>query len=265
MAEDLKQVVRGIVPTAPRWRPTNLATNDGATLNSVYTEREPRPGTPVATNVLSELVSEVSNAQSTDLVFEVTDAGLPGTRGAAISYRKTSEPTPARRGWSEPNFLSGWTTQIFTTDTNPRVTMCVTLPSTQEVLGLQRLTGAGFVTTFQLFDPETWVWTNKGGFTDGFQSDVLIALRGSERVLTIQFPGTTVQEVRARYSDDKGTTWTDYTRHAIRNPAQASGGSVVTINTVRGVALDDGSVILIVTTGPLKSSQQILTRASQCA
>ena len=195
MATRLLATIRGIVPTALRWRPENLAPNDGAALNSDYTEKDPRPGTAVATDEDARLVPEISNAQDTDLEIRVTEAGLPGAEGAAVSYKKTSEDPDFERGWNQPNYFAGWVAQEWVGDFGfPTfiATSCVTIPSTQEVVSVAMYSS---VRRSRVFDPETWTW---GAFTslptNPFVSDpvALCVLRGSERILAITLPNSAV-------------------------------------------------------------------------
>ena len=83
---------------------STLATNDGTSLASSYTESTPRPGTPSSTDALNLLNVEVSNGQGVDLRLKCIKAGMPGivSNSCQLAYRLESEASTQYRGWSPP-------------------------------------------------------------------------------------------------------------------------------------------------------------------
>lgn len=254
MADRLTQAIRGIVTTSVRWRPENLAPNDPSVgTNSDYTEKDPRPGTAVTSDSRARLRPEISLAQAAGtLVLKVTEGGLPGPAGAAVSYRQTKEPADSERGWNQGNYFGGWVAQEWSDVTVFDDIDCVTLPNTQEVIGIAHKNGPPSTELARLFDPETWVWSVGSTLPWVVSSFTTVAalayLPGTDRVIAIVLPAGPDNPMQIWATEDKGTTWEEYSLKPIRDPltdASGSGfGSFIT--RPKAAAQPDGSVIVIV-------------------
>jgi len=250
MGNRLTDTIRGIVCNSQRWVPENLSANDAAALNSDYTELDPRPGTMTTTDARARLRPQVSNAQvGGSLLLKVTDGGLPGPEGAAMSYRLDKEAADAERGWNQPNLLAGWPVQEWS-DTLVYDDMdCVTIPSTQQVVGFAQ-DGSVAATTARarVFDPEDWTWTAGAlvpwGINSREQVVALAYLPGVDRVIAIVM--TTVgNPMQVWATEDLGVTWEEYSLKPIRDPTtDVSGpGFGAGISRGRAAAQRDGSVL----------------------
>ena len=262
MADRLTETIRGIVPTSVRWRPENLTPNDGGALNSDYTEKDPRPGTAVTADSRARLRPEISQAQDAGtIVFKVTEGGLPGPIGAAVSYRLDSEPADSERGWNQPNYLSGWVAQEWSDVLDFGDVACVTLPATQEVVAIALTTPAtepaGGSSRSRVFDPETWIWTAGSvppwriGIQPGQQTTALVHLPGTDRILAIVLPADVAlpssTPMTVYDSIDKGATWAPYSLRPIRDPAaEVNGSGFVGVKRGKAAAMSDGSVVCLV-------------------
>ena len=263
MADRLTETIRGIVPTSVKWRPENLAPNDGGALNSSYTEKDPRPGTAVTADSRARLRPEISQAQEGGtLVFTVTEGGLPGSAGAAVSYRREKEAGDLARGWNQPNLLGGWLTQEWSDVVVYDDVACVTIPRTQQVVGfVQDNGGAAGLATTRIFDPEGWTWSAATAVPwkvlTGINAVGLVHLPGTDRILAVIMPATAgpgsfgIMQVWA--TENAGITWEEYSLRPIRDPATDPSGSGfgVGVRRAKAAAQSDGSVLVVVESGGL--------------
>ena len=270
MADRLNAKIRGIAPLAAGWRPENLVDIGGGLLDSSYQEKDPRPGTAVIDDSRARLRPEVSQAQTTGtLVVKVTEGGLPGPAGAAVSYRQAKDAVDNARGWNQPNYLQGWLAQEWSDVNIYNDFACVTIPSTQNVIGFSQVNGgANFLATTRTFDPEGWSWSASApvpwAAATGVDAVALVHLPGTDRTLAILMPsnalGRGVMEVWS--SEDSGSTWEEYSLRPIRDPAADESGSGfgVGVSRAKAAALTDGSVVVVVQRGG--GSDQIAQLAS---
>lgn len=240
-----------------RWRPENLDPLGAGLLDSDYKEKDPRPGTAVTDDSRARLRPEISHVQATGtLVIKVTEGGLPGPQGAAISYRQAKDSADNARGWNQPNYLQGWIAQEWSDSDVWDDFGCVTIPKTQLVIGfVQNNGGAPSLARTRIFDPESWTWGAStavpwefGAFTSAV---ALVHLSGPDRVLAIVHSGTAAQSMQIWATEDDGLLWEEYSLKPIRDPAanEQGAGFGIAIKRAKAAALSDGSVVTVVEDG----------------
>lgn len=228
----LASAMRGFL--LPDQRFTRAALSEGS---SSYTEAGARPaGVGIPSDPSSRLVVASSGDQSDDLVVEVTQAGMPGTRSPVrVGYRLDSEGDDALRGWNAPNLVTRWTTPGFSnlatrldavTLEDQRVLVCVNLGITLTVL--------------HVFDPTTDAWT----FVSYFPTQTSLAFAMCPipgRLLAI----SSIDDVwTVFHSEDQGVTWSPWARDMISQPLAAvrarllplPGGELVYMHFTAGTA-----------------------------
>jgi hypothetical protein len=261
MADRLLGTIQGIVPNSVRWRPSGLAPNDGSLTGSSYTELDPRPGTAVTADSRARLRPEITQAQAGGTtVLKVTEGGLPGPDGAAVTYRQSKETADSARGWNQGNHISGWTSQEWSDLVIYDDMALVVIPSTQTVVGFSQDNGgpAGLATT-RTFDPAKWLWSSSASVpwapSIGTDAIALVYLPGSDRILAISMPATagpgSAGIMQIWSSEDSGGVWEEYSLRPVRDPAADRSGSGFgnAIRRARGAAQADGSVLVVVEDG----------------
>lgn len=100
--------VKAFGVTPERWHPDYLSAV------SSYTERGPRPGTPVTTAALARLQPQLVGAQSVVVNLAVLSSGFPAQGGQqlGVGYYLAGETIADVRGWQAPTFFSDF--QAFT-------------------------------------------------------------------------------------------------------------------------------------------------------
>ena len=152
MGQDAGRRLVGLVVHDARIALTNVADNDGATLNSDFTEAGPRPGSAIAGDATSTADPQVSAAQTNDLDFRVVQGGNAEIDGAGLAYRLDGEADSSFRGHNEPNVATHWDSVEFTSTESWEFVAAVTIPSTQDVVAFAHDTDASL-------DNSSWTYT----------------------------------------------------------------------------------------------------------
>ena len=179
------------------------------TFDSNFTQAGPAPGTARAQDADSKLQPFLTNAQETDVVVEVTQAGGANREGCAVSYRKKSEADTEFRGWIPPTWITGWTAAAFTDAETFDMFQAAVIPSTQEVIVVAKTLSDGSPVS-RLWSPSTRSW---GAATDILAGSGIAAgnhaavavLPDSELILAMVGVRGTIFS-----SKDKGATWQLY-------------------------------------------------------
>lgn len=204
-------------------------TLDELQAGSSYTQSGPHPGSDVPNSSTSQWSLVVSGEQSSTLYVRAANSGLPEPGGAEAIY---SDGTAAStyRGWSPSNFLCNWSAAEYSpvgTLVYARGTPSVAvIPSSQKVAVAYN---SDTTLYFRLYDPFTNTYGARKTISTALSSGSLTAiccLPRSERLLIVVAGPNDLIGV-AWYSDDDGSTWTQYAAAVFNSGDILTGGNWV--------------------------------------
>lgn len=214
----------GIAPHSLRVAPASLAVNDGTTLNSTYTQLNPRPGSAVSADDKATTDPQVHAAQGLPLELAVVRSGVADLDNAGIAYRVDGEDDPQYRGWNEPNLVSHWAPVEWTTTEDWEVLDAVTIPGNQKVVLIGHDTSGTVDNSVWIYNPEQRAWGARSTIATGLTDEAIaLAIDGDSRILAL-FADPSGFGI-AYFSDDDGATW-DLHSEDILSPG-ANGNTVL--------------------------------------
>lgn len=183
----------GVTPA--EWHPDYLAAV------SSYTERGPRPGTPVTTSELARLQPQIVGAQAIDLTLVVLSSGFPKTGGVGctVGYYLDGETIAEVRGYTPPLYISDWMhIGSQAAGIGEDAAVCPLCGRIAMNVGLVRATYSPYDQSCSAHDA-----LSGSAATAANRSTAFAFVPGTERLIAVA-DGTTVY-----YSDDHGTTYVD--------------------------------------------------------
>lgn len=243
---------------------------------SSLTQAGPRPGVPEPQNDNQQMVLEASGTQSAGGEVEVlcTRGGFAEPDGAGFVWRGAGDTN--YRGWDAPNVVVSYDAIAVTTSTTiQRYPHAITLRHQTDLTTndyiLMAYTGQGTVDLRQgTGSPITW--SSESTLTESGSSDYhhpcLVELP-SGRILLIHpiytGSGSAKQaQIKVRYSDDQGSSWSTMSPGALDTPIDASTAS--TGHEIRKVraAYANGQILLVVSlrqdTGASPATREVLAQ-----
>lgn len=194
-----------------------LASKGSGTRDSAYTEAGPVPGQPTTEGAAWR--PYMTRAQSLGLSLATIRTGYPGRDGASVVARLGSESASTDyRSWQEPNLVADWTapadgwgsSQVWTT-------YAATVITETQTIVIVAVDASGNGQTWS-YDTRTRTWSTlydwDAGTLDGLVLPIGLTYdEPTGRLLLWSGAGTAsgVDQV-AYYSEDGGTTWSQYSR-----------------------------------------------------
>lgn len=210
----------------------NLAPNTGAGLASDYTEANPRPGIPTASQDGTRTTLRVSGGQSVDLELATNQSGNPGLEtGAQIVYRPTGAAADQWRGWMGAGTCVGFSALTWDGSTQSTYAAAVN-ETTGQALVIYRDSATLGALKVARFDYMDWSWTAA--------TDVPAVAAAGVAAFHIAGTGRTVVLTDPPYyTDDNGASWQQYT-----GTSTSAAPTVPAYDTAKAVELD-GAVLVI--------------------
>lgn len=206
-----------------------LASNDGSSTGSSYSQMSPRPGVPEVVSGTDEATLQLSGAQGESIDVRVTQSGMPGRKGARVAIRGEDD---VWLGWTEHQIEQFEPIDAPVLQTYVQTAVGARATTGYPVAGRMGSSDSSWAAFY--WDGDDWQ-AGSGETADASEGLAIVGLP-SGRMLAICYDG---EQVAVDYSDDGGATWAPYARNALVEGTLANTTSMCT------AAYSDGEISLL--------------------
>jgi len=230
----------------------NLRAKDSLTNPSVYGQKNPRPGVPVASQQ-THLTVESSGTQSEDghLEFQTTRAGHTEPEGAGFVWRDVADDKEQWMGWDPYQVVTGWEPiRCSNSILDQRELTIIRLQSGCLLIAGVNNTLVSMPKLLYRYDPVDRSFTTINLFLDGpvgsgstARGPGLVQLPTGRILFFIQTQEG--NQIDAYYSDDDGTTWNIYSTRVLKTALLDAYGEIPDLEQIT-VAYQGGQLVMVI-------------------